>query len=141
MFAKRLKLARKRMKMTQEELAKRVNTKKTTISNYETGYSTPSNEMLSDIANVLEVSTDFLLGRIDQPDLFVRDSSGNLYAVEVKSGGNNNRNIEKEEKEFLEFIRDPELQVWFKEISQSSEEQVEELRDFWEFIKNRKKKN
>jgi transcriptional regulator with XRE-family HTH domain len=141
MFAKRLKLARKRKNMTQEELAKRVNTKKTTISNYETEYSTPSNEMLSDIANVLEVSTDYLLGRINQPDFVVRDSSGKLYAVEVKSDGNNKRNIEEDEKEFSEFIRDPELQVWFKEISESSEEQVEELRDFWEFIKSRKKKN
>lgn len=44
-------------------LAKKVNTKKTTISNYETGYSTPSHEMLTDLADVLNKSVDWLLGR------------------------------------------------------------------------------
>lgn len=141
MFAQRLRIARKRKNITQEELAKRVNTKKTTISNYETKYSTPSNEMLSDIANILEVSTDYLLGRVDQPDIVIQSSDGNLYTIDVKSNKNQNSLIKEDEKEFLEFVKDPELQVWFKEISQSPEDQVEELRDFWEFIKNRKKKN
>lgn len=63
MFAQRLRQARNEKKLTQDELAKKVNTKKTTISNYETGYSTPSHEILSDIADVLGKSTDWLLGR------------------------------------------------------------------------------
>jgi transcriptional regulator with XRE-family HTH domain len=67
MLSQRLRQARKNKKLTQEELAKVVNTKKTTISNYETGYSSPSNEMLNDLADVLEVSTDYLLGRTDDP--------------------------------------------------------------------------
>ena len=42
---------------------------KTTISNYETGYSSPSNELLVVISDVLNVSADFLLGRSDDPEL------------------------------------------------------------------------
>jgi transcriptional regulator with XRE-family HTH domain len=61
----RLKEARKRKKLTQEELANLVNTKNKTISNYETGYSTPSNDMLDNLADVLDVSVDWLLGRTD----------------------------------------------------------------------------
>ncbi|WP_242306244.1 helix-turn-helix domain-containing protein [Bacillus cereus group sp. BfR-BA-01317] len=66
-FKKRLRLARKWSGLTQEELAIRLDTKKTTISNYETGYSTPSIEVLDLLCNVLNVSSDFLLGRTDEP--------------------------------------------------------------------------
>lgn len=68
-FKKRLRLARKWSGLTQEELAVKVNSKKTTISNYETGYSTPSIEMLDLLCDVLSVSSDFLLGRTDEPSL------------------------------------------------------------------------
>lgn len=68
-FKKRLRLARKWSGLTQEELAIRLDTKKTTISNYETGYSTPSIEVLDLLCNVLNVSSDFLLGRTDEPSL------------------------------------------------------------------------
>ncbi|WP_017727059.1 helix-turn-helix domain-containing protein [Halalkalibacterium ligniniphilum] len=67
MLSMRLKQARKRKNLTQQDLAERVLTKKTTISNYETGYSTPSNTMLVDLANALGVTTDYLLGRVDSP--------------------------------------------------------------------------
>lgn len=62
MFSERLRYARKRKKLTQEQLAAKVSTTKGTISNYENGYSSPSNEMLIDLAEALEVTTDFLLG-------------------------------------------------------------------------------
>ncbi|WP_208586028.1 helix-turn-helix domain-containing protein [Gracilibacillus suaedae] len=65
MLAQRLRSARRNKKLTQEELASKLHTKKQTISNYETGYSSPSNEVLKEIANILDVSTDYLLGRTD----------------------------------------------------------------------------
>ncbi|MCC2414265.1 helix-turn-helix domain-containing protein [Bacillus paranthracis] len=63
MLTQRLKEARKAQKLTQQELANKVNATKGTISNYENGHSTPSNEMLKDLANILKVTTDYLLGR------------------------------------------------------------------------------
>lgn len=63
MLSKRLKEARKKKKITQEELAKKIRTTKATISNYENGYSSPSNELLKELADSLEVTTDWLLGR------------------------------------------------------------------------------
>ena len=62
----RLRTVRKEKKLTQEDIAKLLNTRKQTISNYETGYSSPSNEMLKNIANILNVSTDYLLGRTEK---------------------------------------------------------------------------
>ena len=66
MFPERLKSVRKSKKLTQDALAKLVGTKKATISNYETGYSTPSIYVLSDLAKALHVSTDYMLGLIDK---------------------------------------------------------------------------
>ncbi|MFX3631892.1 MAG: helix-turn-helix domain-containing protein [Candidatus Pristimantibacillus sp.] len=71
MFPQRLKEARKNKKLTQDELARRVNTKKSTISNYETGYSSPSHDMLLDLANTLDISLDYLLGRTDVIDTVI----------------------------------------------------------------------
>lgn len=71
MFQKRLKIARKNKKYTQEELADLVLTTKATISNYENGYSTPSIDMLLLLSSKLDVSVDFLLGNdnIDLSDI------------------------------------------------------------------------
>lgn len=66
MFPNRLRAARKRKKLTQEELANILNVTKGTISNYENGHSSPSNEALADLANALDVTADYLIGRSDQ---------------------------------------------------------------------------
>lgn len=63
MFHERLKLARIKKKITQQELAVMVNTTKASISNYENNRSSPSFEMLIKLADSLECSTDFLIGR------------------------------------------------------------------------------
>ncbi|WP_153464115.1 helix-turn-helix domain-containing protein [Halobacillus sp. SY10] len=63
MLSQRLKYSRKTKGLTQNELANKIKTTKGTISNYENGYSTPSNEMLISLANALDVSVDYLLGR------------------------------------------------------------------------------
>lgn len=70
MFSKRLKYIRKLRKLSQEELAKKINTTKSTISNYENEYSTPSNDVLRDLSNALNTTTDYLLGRTDNPEPF-----------------------------------------------------------------------
>ncbi|HHB2481366.1 TPA: helix-turn-helix domain-containing protein [Bacillus cereus] len=66
-FPSRLREIRKLRGLNQEELAKLVGTTKTTISNYETGYSTPPFDMLLSISIKLDVSIDYLMGRVDNP--------------------------------------------------------------------------
>lgn len=63
LVSERIKQSRKAAKLTQEELGRRVNTTKATISNYENGYSTPSNQMLVELSGVLNVTTDYLLSK------------------------------------------------------------------------------
>lgn len=69
MFSERLRVARKRKGLTQEELARRLGTTKGTISNYENNYSSPSLEGLAQICLILDVSADYLIDLIDHlPD-------------------------------------------------------------------------
>lgn len=75
MLSNRIREARLNKKLTQEQLAKIVGTKKATISNYENRHSTPSNQMLSDLASALNVTSDYLLGLVDTPEGFTIDYS------------------------------------------------------------------
>lgn len=60
-FGQNLKSLRKRMGLTQQELAEKFGVRKTTISNYETSVSSPPKNGLVEIANFFGVSLDELL--------------------------------------------------------------------------------
>jgi transcriptional regulator with XRE-family HTH domain len=112
MISERLRIARKKKKLTQEGLAKLLKTTKGTISNYENNYSSPSNEMLNDLADVLNVSTDYLLGRTDDPT------------------------PDKSKDKTPEEFEDPELNIFFKEIKDESPERRKQLMKIWKIIKS-----
>ncbi|CEH32383.1 helix-turn-helix domain-containing protein [Aneurinibacillus migulanus] len=109
MLAQRLRQARKAKGYTQEDLAKLVNTKKTTISNYETEYSSPSNEMLIDLANVLGTTTDYLLGRTANPSPKEAEKEMSLFFYDDLEGYDE---LSPEEKEvFREHMYDEARQA------------------------------
>jgi len=60
-LAKNLKTARKRLGMTQEELARRIGTKQKAISGYERGVTNPKIDKIPKLARALKVSIDDLL--------------------------------------------------------------------------------
>ena len=69
MFSENLKTIRKAKGYTQEELAIKVNVVRQTVSKWEKGLSVPDADVLSHIAEVLEVSVSELLGtEIKQED-------------------------------------------------------------------------
>lgn len=59
------KKTRKKLKLTQSELAKKLNVSQQAVGSWETGRTEPDNEMLKNIVSILGVSTDFLLGESD----------------------------------------------------------------------------
>lgn len=61
-FGKRLKMLRKESRMTQDELARKLNVTKSIISYYELGDRTPTTDILIKLAYIFNVSTDYLLG-------------------------------------------------------------------------------
>ena len=69
LFQQRLKAARDLRKFSQGDLAGRAGMPPSSIAHFETGSRKPSFDTLRRLANALEVTTDYLLGRVDDPGL------------------------------------------------------------------------
>lgn len=67
-FAAHLKALRQSRNITQKQLAEAIHGSERGIQNYEMGVRKPTYEMLIAIADYFDVSTDFLLGRTDNPN-------------------------------------------------------------------------
>lgn len=66
MLGERIKELRKKSKLTQEQLAKELHLTKTSICCYEKGYKYPSIETLKLLADIFDVTLDYLVGRTNQ---------------------------------------------------------------------------
>lgn len=117
-IGKRIVSLREKRGWTQRELANRVNLNVSVMNRIESNERPVKDSELINLANVLEVSTDYLLGRTEttEPSPF-----------------------EKEEVEFQAFANDPELQRWYKSLPNSKEEDLRMLRSMWEVIKKETK--
>lgn len=62
MISKKIRQLRSEQGWTQKQLSEKLHVGKTTVSNYETGYSEPDLEMLNKISKLFDVSIDYLLG-------------------------------------------------------------------------------
>ena len=66
-FPARLKAARRMRRLTQHDLAARSGLPAASVSHFEGGARLPSCLNLSRLADALDVSADYLLGRVDEP--------------------------------------------------------------------------
>lgn len=64
-FANRLREERERLGLMQKEMAQKLEVPPNTYNGYETGKRSPSLEVARHIADTLEISVDYLLGRTD----------------------------------------------------------------------------
>lgn len=67
-FSARIKAIRKERKLTQKQMAELLSTTERNYQYYEAGSREPALETFVEIADVLQVSTDYLLGRSDIPE-------------------------------------------------------------------------
>lgn len=119
MLSNRLKSLRTKHRKTQQDMADFLGISRQGYAKYENNLGEPDNSTLAKLADLFAVSTDYLLGRIDTPE--------------------STPMLQDDEAAFQAFINDPELGVWYKELPQSSEEELRKLRTIWEMIKNEKK--
>lgn len=75
--ANKLSYLRKKEKMSQEQLANKLNISPSTVGMYETAKRQPDNEMVTKIANLFNVSTDYLLDN-DLNDVNVSEDNKKL---------------------------------------------------------------
>lgn len=71
--------------LTQKELARRVGTTEVSIGRYINGKREPNATVLGDIARVLDVTTDYLLGLSTSPDIEDEDPQIKILARSAKS--------------------------------------------------------
>ena len=67
-FPERLRAARDRRQLSQSQLAERAGLPASSISHFESAARKPSFDNLSRLASALNVSTDYLLGRVEHMD-------------------------------------------------------------------------
>jgi transcriptional regulator with XRE-family HTH domain len=121
MFAQRLRELRKKKKLTMKEFGKKFSLAESTISGYENGTRTPDLSVIDQFADFFEVSTDYLLGRTDNPQPIIKERSG-THSTEVEKFAEEKlqrlisviANMSKEEQEeFMSFL-DFNLEVYLK---------------------------
>ncbi|WP_227752004.1 helix-turn-helix domain-containing protein [Viridibacillus arvi] len=116
-IGKKIISLREQKSWSQRELASRVGLNPSVMNRIESGDRPAKDEEILKLSNVLDCSTDYLLGRSDSPTP---------------------SQIDKDEEEFQAFAKNPSLQKWYKDLPKSSEEDLRLLRDMWETIKRNK---
>jgi transcriptional regulator with XRE-family HTH domain len=109
-LGERIVQLRERQRWSQRELAKRVQLNVSVMNRIELGERPVKDHELSRIATILEVTTDYLLGRSENPSM-------------------------SEKQEFEAFRNDPSLERWYKTLPQNSEEDLRRLKRIWEAFK------
>ncbi len=72
-FGKRLKLLRKQIPLSQQQLAHQIGVVPSLISSYENGSRFPSCEVLLQLSHTFHVSVDYLLGQEIHASILVND--------------------------------------------------------------------
>ena len=99
-IGEKILMLREKKEMKQKELAELVGITEATLSRYENGKREPKSEIVTRIANILEVSTDYLLG-ID--DLY------NTGASPQKLSNKEKLDIEKEAQQMIKDLDQAEI--------------------------------
>lgn len=102
MLSEQLKIIRKANKFTQQGLADAIGIERSTYASYETGRNKPDVNLLSKIAKVFNVSSDFILEIDTTVPLNVEDIS---VQYKKKSGNKLVSTLSKEEKSVLAKYR------------------------------------
>ncbi len=124
MDGKRLKKLRTDKKLTQAELGKIINVTKVSISGYESGGRTPDTDNLKRLADYFGVTSDYLLGRSDDPELTEKDE----------------KDVAKRWKQFKEEIENTDgLSFDGEPMSKEAKESLAESMDY--IFRNTKKIN
>ncbi|MGE7875373.1 helix-turn-helix domain-containing protein [Streptomyces venezuelae] len=92
----RIKELRKERKWSQKELGERVDVSESFISKVESGKKQPSRDVTTKIAEVLNVTTDYLLGRSEDPELTTEEDK--IVSEEGKNIMEIIENLPKEER-------------------------------------------
>ncbi|MGF7186062.1 transcriptional regulator with XRE-family HTH domain [Desulfitispora alkaliphila] len=120
MLSERLIVARKNKDMTQEAVAAKLGITRPAYTAYEKGRRQPDYDILNQLADIFEVSTDYLLGRTDNPKGYTDD--------------------ELSETDIEKLIKDGKIQYRGEPVDEEDRESLKEfIKLAFRTIKNKKK--
>ena len=101
MLGNNIRELRKQKRLTQAELAKVMSVSQQTVGAWETGRAIPGSDTLGDLADLFNVSTDYLLGRPekaddDQVDLDLEQALDNAHSFSGKPLSDHDRKVAKD---------------------------------------------
>ncbi|MBB6674516.1 helix-turn-helix domain-containing protein [Cohnella nanjingensis] len=115
-LGRRLRERRDQFGRTQLDAARALGISNVQLSRYESDDRKPEPEILSRFAEYYKTTTDYLLGRTDDPTIEVKPSSA-----------------------FEAFISNPEHGLFFKDYLDAPEARKEEMLRFWEFLREKER--
>lgn len=129
-FSRRLKEYRERLKnrdkkWTQKYVADKVNVARVTYTAYENGTKSPPLETVNKIAELFGVSTDYLMGRTDNPTSIGRNKDDD----EVRKQAIINKIV-------TEF---PDADLMFNDLARMSADDIQEVYEFIKFKMSQKR--
>jgi len=101
-FGEKLRSLRIENNLSQLELAKILNITNQSLSHYELDKRIPDLNMISKIADYFDISVDYLLGRVDQNEIYV---SENLTQYKHEDFTNIKNLSDENQKKILDYIR------------------------------------
>lgn len=81
MFQEKIKELRLNKKFTQEQVAKKIGITRPAYTAYESGKRQPDFDTLQRIAELYEVSTDYILGRFNAPSANINETSSYVRTI------------------------------------------------------------
>ena len=112
-----IKQLRNKKNLNQQKLADLLNVSRSTVAMWETGKSEPNKELLLRLAEIFHVSTDYLLGRTDNPSSPAPVPEKELSNVDIMISTEAKDLSDKDKQEILTFIQYKKFQ---KETGSSS---------------------
>ena len=102
-FAERLKTLRKQVKLTQAQIAEKLDISQQAYASWERGVKKPTQENLVKIAQILNVTVDYLVGNSDNTENEL-DNIELLFRMNSKGMTDEEKEIFK--KELIEFMEE-----------------------------------
>ncbi|MBO8128970.1 MAG: helix-turn-helix transcriptional regulator [Peptococcaceae bacterium] len=112
MLASRLRLLRTKKGLSQRELAKLIKIAPSTLAMYEVGKREPDYNTLEKIADFYGVTTDYLLGRTDNPK----------------------GNVDEYDPKLKKALEDPAITDLLMKVPDLTEEEKQSLAEHWAYV-------
>lgn len=126
MLSERLRYLRREKKMSQAALAEAIGVAQSSITSYERDERKPSYEVLCLLADYFNVSTDYLLGRTDIPNMYshgTADVKGTSWQIFSNTKDLSPENREQVERQIQGAMEDDQQVI----LQCSSQEDLEKL--------------